>query len=262
MAMKTNKWKSHTELPGKRNPGKVVLLEIDPRKRRKSDLTIAFLNSSEYVRTLARQFSRVEYIHRMRQSAVSNQWATPVSRYGSMIPTKSQLEAIKKPSEDSSRAHAIDSPSPSPSLGNSRASGSMLTRTMTSRTFKKNYSGLLGQTQFGRKTFIPDPAKTMLECRGTKSQFRSTPEPQASGNDQLFFGDSWEEGENHLPELDEFDEDEQDEQEMKSQKSNAIVEEVLDKDDQESDGGQELKYIDEESEDCLLYTSDVAEERL
>jgi hypothetical protein len=78
--MKTNKWKSHREIPWKRDPGKVVLPETDTRKRRKSDLTLGFLNSSDYVRTLARQFSRTDKIDRMRQSAVSNQWASPVSR--------------------------------------------------------------------------------------------------------------------------------------------------------------------------------------
>jgi hypothetical protein len=251
MAMNNNKWKSLREIPWKRDPGKAVLLEIDPRKRSKSDLTVAFLNSSLYVRTLARQFSRTDKIDRMRQSAVSNQWATPVSRYGSMIPTNSQLEAIKKQSDDPTEAHAIARLSPSPSLGNSLASGRKLSRTMTSGSFKKKYSGLLGQTQFGRKTFKPDSQKTMLERRVTKSQFCFTPEPQASGNDQLSLGDSWEEEDNQLPELDEFDEDEQDEQdeqEMKSQKSNRIVEEVSDTDDQESDIGQEIKYIDEETE--------------
>jgi hypothetical protein len=248
--MNNNKWESHREIPSKRDPGKAVLLEIDPRKRRKSDLTVGFLNSSLYVRTLARQFSRTDKIDRMRQSAVSNQWATPVSRHGSMIPTKSQLEAIKKPSDDATSAYAIDSPSPSPSPGNNiPSSGRMLSRTMTSRTFKKKYSGLLGQTQFGRKTFKPDAQKTMLERRVTKSQFCSTPEPQACCNDQLSLGDSWEEEENQLPELDEFEEDEQDEQEMKSQKSNRTVEEVSDGYDRESDVGQEIKYIDEESED-------------
>jgi hypothetical protein len=247
MAMNNIKWKSHTEIPGKRDPGKVVLLEIDPRKRRKSDLTVGFLNSSLYVRTLARQFSRTDKIDRMRQSAVSNQWATPVSRYGSMIPNKSKLEAIKKPSDDATRAFAIDSPSPSPSPGNSiRSSGRMLSRTMTSGSFKKKYSGLLGQTQFGRKTFKPDAQKIILGRRGTKSQFYSIPEPQACGNDQLSLGDSWEEEENQLPELDEFDEDEQ---EMKSQKSNRTVEEVSNGDDRESDVGQEIKFIDEESQD-------------
>ena len=85
--MNNYKWKSHTELPGKRDPGKVVLLETDPRKRRKSDLTLGFLNSSDYVRTLAPQFSRTDKIDRMRQSAVSNQRANPGSRPSSMIPT-------------------------------------------------------------------------------------------------------------------------------------------------------------------------------
>jgi hypothetical protein len=246
--MKTNKWKSHTEIPGERDPGKPVLPEIDSRKRRKSDLTIGFMDSSDYVHTLARQFSRTDKIDRMRQSAVSNQRASPGSRYGSMIPTKSQLEAIKKLAGDPTGAQAVDSPSPSPSRGNSRASGRRLTRTMTSGTFKKLYSGLAGQTGL-RRISEPDGQRKMLKRKSSKSQFCPSPKPQESGKNQLSLDDSWEEEENQMPELDVLDEDEQDEQEMKSQKSNRTVEDVSDEDDRESDGGQEIKSIDEESED-------------
>jgi hypothetical protein len=239
MAMKTNKWKSHAELPGKRDPGKVVLLEINPRKRRKSDLTLGFLDSSDYVRTLARQFSRIENIHRMRQSAVSNQRATPVSRYGSMIPTKSQLRAFSEVADDPTKAHAIARPSLSPSPANSPALGPRLSRTMTSGTFKKKYSGLAGQTNVGRNFLKSNAQKTILKARLTKSQFCPAPvlnydegsqqDSQASGNDQLSLGDSSEDSNNQLPDLDVID---RGEQEMKSQKSNRTVEEVSDTDDQ------------------------------
>jgi hypothetical protein len=245
--MKTYKWKSHTEIPGERDPGKVALPEIDHGKRRKSDLTLGFVDSSDHVRTLACQSQRAIEINRMRQSAVSNQRATSDSQL-SMSPTKSQLEAIKKPSDDATRAHATDSPSPSPSRGNSRASGSRLTRTMTSGTFKKKYSVLLGQTGL-RRISEPNAQRTMLKRKSSKSQFCPSPKPQASGNDQLSSKDSWEEEENQMPELDVLEEDEQDEQEMKSQKSNRTVEEVSDEDDRESNRGQEIKSIDEESED-------------
>jgi hypothetical protein len=258
MTMKTNKWKSQTEIPGRRDSGKVMLLKIDPRKRRKSDLTLTFLNSSDYVRTLARQFSRTDKIDRMRQSAVSNQRANPGSRPGSMIPTKSQLRAIRELADDPTKAHAIDSPSPSPSHCNSRASGSRFPRTMTSGTFKKLYSELAAQTHFKRKILKSNAENTMLGRRGSKSQFYPTPEPQASGNDKLSIGDSWDEGESPVSKLDEIEEDEQDEQDeqvMKSQKSYPISEEVSDTEDQEtdsehrqSDRGQEIKSIDEESE--------------
>jgi hypothetical protein len=246
--MKTNKWKSQREIPGKRDPGKVVLPEIDPRKRRKSDLTITFLNSSDYVRTLARQFSRTDKIDRMRQSAVSNQRANPGSRPSSMIPTKSQLRAIRELADDPTKAHAIDSPSPSLSRGNSRVSVSRLTRTMTSGTFKKLYSGVAGQTGF-RKISEPNAQRTKLKRKSSKSQFFPSPKTQAAGNNQLSLEDSWEEEENQMPELDVLDEDEQDEQEMKSQKSNRTMKDVSDQDDRESNGGQEIKFIDEESED-------------
>jgi hypothetical protein len=230
--MKTNKWKSQREIPVKRDPKKVMLLEIDPRKRRKSDLTLTFLNSSDYVRTLARQFSRTDKIDRMRQSAVSNQRANPGSRPGSMIPTKSQLRAIRELADDPTKAHAIDSPSPSPSHGNSRASRSRLTRTMTPTTFKKLYSEIAAQTHFKRKNLKSNGEKTMLGLRGTKSQFCPTPEPQASGNDKFSIGDSWDEKENQVSKLDKIEEDEQDEQVMKSQKSYPISEDVSDTDDQ------------------------------
>jgi hypothetical protein len=184
----------------------------------------------------------------MRQSAVSNQRATSDSQL-SMIPTKSQLGAIKKLADDPTKAHAIDSPSPSPSHGNSRASGLRLTRIMTSGTFKKKYSGLAGQTVLRRVSEL-NPQRTILERRGTKSksQFSPYPELQASGNNKLSLEDSWEEEENQMPELDVLDGDEQDEQEMKSQKSNRTVEDVLDEDDRKSDGGKEIKSIGEESE--------------
>ncbi len=247
MAMKTNKWKSHTEIPGERDPGKPVSPKVAPRKRRKSDLTIGFVDSSEFVGTLSRQSQRAIKIDRMRQSAVSNQRATPDSQL-SMIPTKSQLEAIKKLADDPTRAHAIDSPNPSPSHGNRRASGSRLTRTMTSGTFKKLYSGVAGQTGF-RKISEPNAQRTKLKRKSSKSQFFPSPKTQAAGNNQLSLEDSWEEEENQMPELDVLDEDEQDEQEMKSQKSNRTVEEVSDGDDPESVGGQEITSIDEEGEE-------------
>jgi hypothetical protein len=246
MAMKTKKWKTHGEIPGKRDPGKVVSLKVAPiKKKPKSDLTLGFVDSSDYVRTLARQCQRAEKIDRMRQSAVSNQRANEGSRYGSMILTNSQLKAIKKLTDDPTKAHAIASPSPSPSPGNSPAPGRRLSRTMSSGSFKKKYSGLAGKTGLSGKT-KHNGQKTLLEPKATKSQFSPAPEPQASGNDQLSLGDSWEEGENQLPELDVLDEDEQ---EMKSQKSNRTVEEVSDGDDRELDEGQKIKSIDEESED-------------
>jgi hypothetical protein len=245
--MKTNKWKSHTEIPGERDPVKPVSPKVAPRKRRKSDLTIGFVDSSEFVGTLSRQSQRAIKIDRMRQSAVSNQRATPDSQL-SMIPTKSQLEAIKKLAGDPTGAQAIYGPISCPSHSNSRASGSRLTRTMTSGTFKKKYSGLAGQTGL-RRISEPNAQRKMLMRKNSKSQFCPSPKTQASGNNQLSLEDSWEEEENQMPELDVLDEDEQDEQEMKSQKSNRTVEVVSDEDDRESDQGQEIKSIDKESED-------------
>jgi hypothetical protein len=248
MAMKTNKWKSHTEIPGEREPGKAMSPKVVTKKKKpKSDLTLGFVDSSDYVRTLAHLDQRVIKIDRMRQSAVSNQRATSDSQL-SMIPTKSQLEAIKKLAGDPTGAQAIYNPSPSPSRGNSRASGSRLTRTMTSGTFKKKYSGLVRQTGL-RRISEPDGQRKMLKRKSSKSQFCPSPKTQASRNNQLSRDDSWEEEENQMPELDVLDEDEQDEQEMKSQKSNRSVEDVSDEDDRGSDGGQEIKSIDEESED-------------
>jgi hypothetical protein len=188
----------------------------------------------------------------MRQNAFSNQRANLGSHYGSMIPIKSQLKAIKKLADDPTKAHAIASPSPSPSPGNSPAPGRRLSRTMTSRSFKKKYSGFGGQTGLRGKT-KPYSQKTLLERKTTKSRFSPPHEPQAYYNDQLSLGYSWQEGENQSPELDVLDEDDK---EMKSQKSNRTVEEISDGDDRESEGddresygGKEMKSIDEESED-------------
>jgi hypothetical protein len=249
MAMKTNKWKTHTEIPAEKDPGKPESPKVAPKKKKpKSDLTLGFVDSSVYVRTLACQSQQAIKIDRMRQSAVSNQRSTPDSQL-SMIPTKSELKAIKKLADDPTRAQAIDSPSPSPSLGNTiRSSGRMLSRTMTPGSFKKKYSGLVGQTGF-RRISEPDGQRIMLKRKSSKSQFCPSPKPQASGNNKSSLEDSQEEEENQMPELGVLDEDEQDEQEMKSQKSNRTVEDVSDEDDRESDRGQEIKSIDEESED-------------
>jgi hypothetical protein len=238
--MKTNKWKTHGEIPGEKNPG----IKAPKKKKPKSDLTLGFVDSSDYIRTLACQSQRTETIYRMRQSALSNQRANLRSLHGSMIPIKSQ-KAIKKLAEDPTNAHAIPSPSPSPSPDNSPRKGLRLRRTFTSGSFKKMCSSLAGQTGVRGET-KPNFQRTTLEPKSTKSQFCPTPQPQASDNDQLSFWDSSEEGENQLPKLDSLDNDDQ---EMKSQKSNRTVEEVSDGDDRESDGGQEMKSIDEESED-------------
>jgi hypothetical protein len=134
---------------------------------------------------------------------------------------------------------------------------------MTSGTFKKKYSGLAGQTNFGRKFLKSNVQKTILERRLTKSKFCPAPvlkydeglhqDSQASCNGQLSLGDSWEESENQFPDLVVLD---RGEQEIKSQKSYRTVEEISNSDDQEtdsdhrqSDQGQEMKSIDETSED-------------
>jgi hypothetical protein len=118
-----------------------------------------------------------------------------------MIPTKSQLKAIEKLADDPTKAHAIDSPSPSPRIGKSRASGHRLSRTMTPGTFKKKYSGLAGQTGL-RRISEPNGQRTMLMRKSSKSQFCPSPEPQASRNNQLSLDDSWKEEKSQMPELD------------------------------------------------------------
>ena len=53
--------------------------EINPRKKPKSDLTLGFMDSSDYVSSIARQSQRNEEISQMRQNAFSNQWTKKIS---------------------------------------------------------------------------------------------------------------------------------------------------------------------------------------
>jgi hypothetical protein len=60
------------EIANERDPRVVRSPEINPRKKPKSDLTLAFSDSSGYVNSLAIKSERALEIGRMRQKAVSN----------------------------------------------------------------------------------------------------------------------------------------------------------------------------------------------
>jgi hypothetical protein len=78
MAMNTRKCETLKEIPGKTDPRKVVPI-LNPKFKPKSDLTLAFVNSSNYVKTLALRSERQWKIDRMRNNAITNQTTNPES---------------------------------------------------------------------------------------------------------------------------------------------------------------------------------------
>jgi hypothetical protein len=70
--------------------------EIDPKKKPKSDLTLKFMDSSDFVHSLALQSERTKKIDQMRQSAVINQPARPKPRYSKIASTRGRLHAMEK----------------------------------------------------------------------------------------------------------------------------------------------------------------------
>jgi hypothetical protein len=78
MAMNIRKCETHKELPGKTDPRKVVPI-LNTKLKPKSDLTLSFVNSSNYVNALALRSERQSKIDRMRSNAVSNQTNNPES---------------------------------------------------------------------------------------------------------------------------------------------------------------------------------------
>jgi hypothetical protein len=76
MAMNTRKCESLKELPRKTDSRKVAPV-LNPKFKPKSDLTLGFVNSSNYVETLALRSERHRNIGRMRNNAVTNQTTNP-----------------------------------------------------------------------------------------------------------------------------------------------------------------------------------------
>ena len=113
---KTHKYKTHQQIADQRN---IVLPEINPKKKPKSDLTLAFMDSSGYVNSLALQSERAKKIDQMRSSAVSNQPAKPKPRYSNIASTRGRLRAMEKLASDPTKANNIPEPitCPSPHSG-------------------------------------------------------------------------------------------------------------------------------------------------
>jgi hypothetical protein len=152
--------------------------EINPRKKPKSDLTLAFMDSIDYVGSIARQCERNEKIHGMRQSAVSNQWTKKISGKRKVIPGKSTFQAIKVVIDDTSRADPNAIPSPGPSPRNSPRNGPAPNRrqnqTMTPGGFKKMYTAVTGRANLEEKT-SPNCQKILPVPNETLSRFFYAP---------------------------------------------------------------------------------------
>jgi hypothetical protein len=110
--------------------------EIDPKKKPKSDLTLAFMDSSDYVHSLALQSERTRKIFQMRQSAIINQPANPKSHYSNIASTRGRLQAMEKLASYPSMANPNSKPITFPSPHNSPKVGAhRLSRTMTTGNF-------------------------------------------------------------------------------------------------------------------------------
>ena len=168
--MKTRKFESQREIPNGRDPKKVLSPKFVTLKKQKSDLTLGFVDSSDYVRTLASQSKQAEKIDRMRQIAVRNQRAIPEPRFSTITATKLQLKAMKRLAGDQP---VLDTSSSQPTKSSPKILkplSSRLGRTMTSRTFKKRYSIKTHPIPLAGKT-PPNVPSTLLELNGSRSQF-------------------------------------------------------------------------------------------
>jgi hypothetical protein len=76
--MNTRRYETLKDLPGRRDTRKVAP-DLNPRTKTKpkSDLTLAFVNSSDFIPSLAMQSERQVNIDRMRSNAVTNQTTNP-----------------------------------------------------------------------------------------------------------------------------------------------------------------------------------------
>lgn len=121
-------------------PQNAILPETKPKKKPKSDLTLAFVDSSDYVNSLAIQSQHAERIDRIRQNAVINQRANPYSRWSIIGSARGRLQAMQNQA-DSTKADAKASPAPDPGPHWSLTPEKRPSRTMTAKIFKKRYSG-------------------------------------------------------------------------------------------------------------------------
>jgi hypothetical protein len=147
--MNTRKCETHKELPGKTDPRKVLPV-LNPKFKPKSDLTLGFVNSSNYVNALAFRSERHRKIDQMRNNAVTNQTTNP-KPHKSLGPKKSIVwnttkikineDAPNANSPPKSKADDVSSSTPK-----YRPSGSKRMMTMSPQNFRRKYSnaGRLG----------------------------------------------------------------------------------------------------------------------
>jgi hypothetical protein len=146
--MNTRKYESLEEISNEVTAKNAILPKTHPKKKPKSDLTLAFVNPSDYVNSLAIQSQRAGEIDRMRQNAVSYQWADSGSRKGKVVSFKDQLQAFKTLARDSTKAHAKSGPGLIQSLNVGPTIKQRPSRTMDAKGFKKRYSSV-GIRQLG-----------------------------------------------------------------------------------------------------------------
>ena len=121
----------------------------------------------------------------MRQSAVRNQTAKRVSCNGSIPSNRGRFQAMEKLADDPTKAHPNTSQVPIPSTRDNTTLKVRPSRTMTSGSFKKKYSGLARQNSPGAKT-KPNSQKTVLEPNIIKSQFSPGSDSEdGNGNEVL-----------------------------------------------------------------------------
>ena len=99
-----------------RTDSRKVAPDLNPKYRRKSDLTLGFVNCSAFVQSLAVQSTRQVNIDRMRSNAVTNQTTNPQDR-ASMVSNKSMIQAMAKITNEATNANkSIIDNSPSSKL--------------------------------------------------------------------------------------------------------------------------------------------------
>jgi hypothetical protein len=149
--------KEKNKEPTQRN---AILPETYPKKKPKSDLTLSFVNPSDYVNSLAFESQRAGEIDRMRQNAVSHQWADSGSRKGKVVSTKDQLQAFKTLAGDSTKAHAKAGPDLIQNLHVCQTMKQRPNRAMDAKGFKKRYSSVgISKHNLQALTMHPSPVQ-------------------------------------------------------------------------------------------------------
>jgi hypothetical protein len=156
MAMNIRKCESLKELPRKTHPRKVAPV-LNTKFNPKSDLTVGFVDSSNYVNALASRSERHRKIDQMRNNAVTNQTTNlefPV-RIGSKKGIFKDMTKIKI-NEDAPNAYSppkSKADDGSPSTPKYRPSGSKRMITLTPQNFRMKYSNA-GRLGVGVKNII------------------------------------------------------------------------------------------------------------